>query len=128
MPVLNVGLMAEAMRRAAVNIVAHPAKTPTTQLVLEDALSVARRRKLRLKRASQARDLIKALSSREREWLEHTMTGAEAEEIAARMRLHRHSINGLRIRAAKKLNARGVADICRIAHLALTPMTISASD
>ena len=114
----DIGSSVQAMKHGAVDFLTKPVNDAELLAAVEDALA----KSLALQRArreqTQVADSLAALTARERQVLEHIMAGRLNKQIAADLGTVEKTIKFHRANLMRKMGARSVADLVRLAERA----------
>jgi FixJ family two-component response regulator len=114
----DIGSSVQAMKHGAVDFLTKPVNDAELLAAVEDALA----KSLALQRARREQtvvaDSLAALTARERQVLEHIMAGRLNKQIAADLGTVEKTIKFHRANLMRKMGARSVADLVRLAERA----------
>ncbi len=114
----TVPVTAQAMKAGAIDFLTKPLDPRTVLTAVSQALAVAGASLEQFHSVAAARQLIKSLTPREREVLQHVVSGKINKEIGNLLGTTERTIKAHRSSIMRKLQAKSVADLVRLADRA----------
>jgi two-component system response regulator FixJ len=110
----DVAMAVGAMKAGAVDFIEKPFDDDTLVNSVERALDLSRRLSTRAETSADLGDRLETLTAREREVLDHLVTGSPHKVIAHALNISPRTIEVHRARIMHKLGARNLADLVRM--------------
>jgi len=110
----DVAMAVGAMKAGAVDFIEKPFNDDTLLDSVERALEQSRRLSTRQETSAELGDRLETLTAREREVLDHLVTGSPHKVIAHALNISPRTVEVHRARIMQKLGARNLADLVRM--------------
>jgi len=114
----DIGSSVQAIKHGAVDFLTKPVNDAELLAAVEDALARSLALQHTRREQTQVADCLAALTARERQVLEHIMAGRLNKQIAADLGTVEKTIKFHRANLMRKMGARSVADLVRLAERA----------
>ncbi len=107
-----------AMKNGAVDFLPKPVENEILFAVIEDAIEKDRHARALFHRQMRAREKIAALTRREKEIMNHVVTGMPNKEIAYQLHISEKTVKAHRGQVMRKSRAKSIIDLANISELA----------
>ncbi|EET47858.1 response regulator transcription factor [Thalassobium sp. R2A62] len=110
----NVSIAVKAMQAGAIDFIEKPASKAQLLEALTTASGMLFNRQATVVSKKVVASRLEKLTDREREILDHLLTGKLNKEIASALDVSQRTVEGHRSRIREKMHARGIADLVRM--------------
>lgn len=110
----DVSIAVKAMRAGAIDFIEKPASKAQLLEALTTASGMLFNRQATVVSKKVVASRLEKLTDREREILDHLLTGKLNKEIASALDVSQRTVEGHRSRIREKMHARGIADLVRM--------------
>ena len=110
----DVSIAVKAMRAGAIDFIEKPASKAQLLEALTTASGMLFNRQAAVVSKKVVASRLEKLTDREREVLDHLLTGKLNKEIASALDVSQRTVEGHRSRIREKMHARGIADLVRM--------------